>query len=215
MILFSTAVQVILAETGRIDIVVNNAGMGYGGAVEDTSLAEAKATMEVNFYGVMRVCKAVLPEMRSQGQGLIVNISSIGGLVGLPFVALYSASKYAVEGMTQALRLEVKPFGIRVVLINPGDIATGFTKNRRLCQGVGPISAYNAQFQRTLAIIERNEIQGSSPELVANTLLRVVRRKSPKMRYIAGNLFERLAVVLRRWLPEGVFSWAISKYYGM
>jgi NAD(P)-dependent dehydrogenase (short-subunit alcohol dehydrogenase family) len=209
------AIQKLLDKEGRIDIVVNNAGIGYGGAVEDTSLDEAKATLETNFFGVLRVCHAVLPVMRSQGKGLIVNMSSIGGLVGLPYVALYSASKYAVEGMTQALRLEVNPFGINVVLINPGDTATDFTQNRRLCQQSGEGSAYYEQFQRTLAIIEKNEIEGSSPERVAKVLLRVVSSAKPKRRYIAGNLFERLAVILRRYLPESVFEWGIAKYYSM
>ncbi|TFG73451.1 MAG: SDR family NAD(P)-dependent oxidoreductase [Anaerolineales bacterium] len=211
----ASAVRQILDETGCIDIVVNNAGMGYGGAVEDTSLAEAKDTIETNFFGVLRVCKAVLPAMRAQGAGRIINVSSIAGMIGCPFVSLYSASKYAMEGMTDALRMEVTPYGIKVILINPGDIATGFTKNRRLCQEAGYTSAYSDQFQRTLAIIEKNEIQGSSPDMVAKVLLKAVSSQSPKRRYIAGTLVERVAVMLRRWLPEGVFSWAVSKYYGM
>ena len=209
------AVQMVLEETGRIDVVVNNAGIGYGGSVEDTSLEEAKITMETNFYGPMRVCKAVLPVMRSQGKGLIVNISSLGGLIGLPYVGLYSASKFALEGMTEALRLEVKPFGIHVVVIDPGDIATGFTKNRRLCEATGATSAYNTQFQRTLKIIERNEIEGSSPDIVVKTLLRVLRSRSPKHRYIAATFIEKLAVVLSKILPEKIFAWAFSKYYDM
>lgn len=210
-----SAVQRILDETGRIDIVVNNAGMGYGGAVEDTSLAEARDTLEINFLGVLCVCRAVLPVMRSQGKGLIVNMSSIGGMIGLPFQGLYSASKFAVEGMTEALRMEVKPFGIRVVLINPGDIATAFTKNRRQCQFSDEASAYHTQYQRTIAIIEKNETGGSNPELVARTLLKVVRSTSAKPRYIAGTMVERLAVVLHRLLPASVFQWAVSKYYGL
>ncbi len=209
------AVQRILDETGRIDIVVNNAGMGYGGAVEDTSLEEARDTLETNFLGVLRVCKTVLPAMRAQGSGRIINVSSIAGMIGCPFVALYSASKYAVEGMTDALRMEVAPYGIKVILINPGDIATGFTKNRRICQASGPGSTYSEQFQRTLAIIEKNEIHGSSPDMVARVLLKAVSSQSPKRRYIAGTLVEKVAVILRRWLPEGYFSWLVSKYYGM
>jgi NAD(P)-dependent dehydrogenase (short-subunit alcohol dehydrogenase family) len=211
----NNAVQRILEETGRIDIVVNNAGIGYGGAIEDTSLAEAKATLETNFFGVLNVCRAVLPSMRSLGGGLIVNISSIGGLVGLPFQGLYSASKFAVEGMTEALRLELKSFGVKVVLINPGDIATSFTQNRRICRDSVNASVYDAQFQRALNIIEQNETSGSTPELVAKTLLKIVRSTSPNPRYVAGTLIERLAVLLRRILPAVWFEWVLAKYYGM
>ncbi|MGD1994460.1 MAG: SDR family oxidoreductase, partial [Anaerolineae bacterium] len=112
---------------GHIDVVVNNAGFGVAGAVEDTTLAEARAQMETNFFGVVRVCRAVLPRMRERGAGLIVNVSSLGGVIALPFQAFYSASKFAVEGFTEALRMEVKPFGVQVVLIQPGDLSTGFT----------------------------------------------------------------------------------------
>ena len=186
-----------------------------GGAVEDTSLVEAKATLETYFFSALRVCRAVLPTMRAQGEGLIINVSSIGGMVGLPFQGLYSASKYALEGMTQALRVEVKPFGIHVVLINPGDTATSYTKNRRICQDSGENSAYAVQFRKSLKIIEKNEIEGSSPERVAKTLLRIVSSTNPKPRYIAGTIIEQLAVALQRWLPEGVFERAIALYYGM
>jgi NAD(P)-dependent dehydrogenase (short-subunit alcohol dehydrogenase family) len=210
-----SAIQQVLDVEGRLDIVVNNAGMGYGGAVEDTSLKEARTTIETNFLGVLRVCRAVLPAMRAQGKGLIVNISSIGGLVGLPFQGLYSASKYALEGMTKALRAEVKSFGIRVVLINPGDLATSFTKNRRLCQASRSNSVYARQFKRTLAIIEKNENGGSSPDIVAKTLLKAVSSPRPKPRYVIGNPFERLVVWLLPWFPESVFEWGVSQYYGM
>jgi NAD(P)-dependent dehydrogenase (short-subunit alcohol dehydrogenase family) len=210
-----SAIQQLLDAEGRLDVVVNNAGMGYGGAVEDTSLKEAKTTIETNFLGVLRVCRAVLPTMRAQSKGLIINISSIGGMVGLPFQGLYSASKYALEGMTKALRAEVKPFGIRVVLINPGDLATSFTKNRRMCQESRSNSVYAKQFKHTLAIIEKNENEGSSPDIVAKTLLKVVRSSRPRPRYIIGNPFERLVVWLLPWLPESVFEWGVSQYYGM
>jgi len=115
-------VGAVLADAGRIDAAVNCAGFGIAGAVEDTSTEEAKAQLETNFFGTLRVCRAVLPIMREQGSGAIVNISSIAGLIGIPYQAMYSASKFAIEGMTEALRLEVKPFGIRVCLIEPGDL---------------------------------------------------------------------------------------------
>src|SRR6266498_4866639 len=110
------AVQRVFEHAGRIDVVINAAGFGIVGAVEDTAIAEAKTQFETNFFGVVRVCKAVLPVMREQGSGLIINISSIAGLVSLPFQAFYSASKFALEGMTEGLRMEVAPFGVRIVL---------------------------------------------------------------------------------------------------
>lgn len=209
------AIQHVIDEVGHIDILVNNAGIGYGGALEDTSSEEAQTTLETNFFGVLNVCRAVLPSMRSMGSGLIVNISSVGGLIGLPFQGLYSASKFALEGMTETLRLEVRRFGIRVVLINPGDLATPFTSNRRICQAANESSVYDKQFQRTLAIIEKNETGGSSPELVAKTLLKVVSSASPKPRYIAGTFIEKVAVAAKQYVPTVIFDLAISLYYGM
>ncbi len=125
------AVSTILAREGRIDILVNNAGIAIAGAVEDTSVEEARDQFDVNFFGVLRVCRAVLPAMREQGAGYIVNIGSIGGLIAIPFQGFYSASKFALEGLSESLRLEVRQFGVHVVLIEPGDHRTGLTDNRR------------------------------------------------------------------------------------
>jgi NAD(P)-dependent dehydrogenase (short-subunit alcohol dehydrogenase family) len=137
------AVSLVLESEGRIDAVVNNAGFGLAGAVESTSIAEAREQFETNFFGTMRVCRAVLPAMRRQGHGHILNVSSVAGQIGIPFQGIYSATKFAVEGLTEALRLEVAPFGIRVVLIEPGDFHTGFTANRR--RTVGGDAAVYAQ----------------------------------------------------------------------
>ena len=108
-------VAAVLEREGRLDIVVNNAGMGIAGPVEDTSIEQAKPQFEVNFFGAFRVCRAVLPAMRRQGSGYIVNIGSIGGVLAIPYQSMYSASKFALEGLSEALRMEVRPFGIRVV----------------------------------------------------------------------------------------------------
>ena len=124
------AVATVLDREGRLDIVVNNAGMGIAGPVENTSIEQAKWQLEVNFFGAFRVCRAALPAMRKQGSGYIVNIGSIGGLIAIPYQAMYSASKFALEGMSEALRMEVRPFGVRVVIIEPGDHKTGITQNR-------------------------------------------------------------------------------------
>ncbi len=125
------AVGIVFACEGRIDAVVNNAGFGIAGAAERTTLEEAHEQFETNFFGTVRVCRAVLPVMRQQGSGRVINVSSIAGRVAVPFQAFYSASKFAVEGYTTALRMEVAPFGIQVVLIAPGDFKTGFTAARK------------------------------------------------------------------------------------
>ena len=208
-------IEGILAEEGRLDVVVNNAGFGYGGAVEDSSVAEAKQLFETNFFGVLRVCHAVLPHMRERGQGLIVNMSSIGGLMGLPFQGIYSASKFALEGLTASLRMEAKSFGIHVVLIEPGDIRTSFTANRRPTLATREYTPYREQYEKALARIEADEQGGPNPDLVARTLVRIMRQRTPKPRYVVGPFYEKVAVWAGRVLPGILFEWLIMKYYGL
>lgn len=207
------AVDFIVRETGWLDVVVNNAGFGIAGAVEDTSIDEAKSQLETNFFGVLRVCRAALPVMRAQGEGLIVNISSLGGLIPLPFQALYSASKFAVEGLTEALRLEVRPFGIHVTLIEPGDMHTGFTDQRVRVAAWGPGSAYAPYAERVLQIAETDERNGGTPEMVAALLERILRSPNPAPRYQVGPAFQRMAAALKGILPDRLFEWALAKYY--
>ncbi len=126
----ASAVRTVLLHESRIDILINNAGFGIAGAIEDTSVEEAKRQLDVNLLGALRLTTAVLPTMRAQQSGYILNISSIGGLIAIPFQGLYSASKFALEGLTESLRLEVRSLGVRVVLIEPGDHRSAFTENR-------------------------------------------------------------------------------------
>jgi NAD(P)-dependent dehydrogenase (short-subunit alcohol dehydrogenase family) len=212
-------VDSILEAAGHLDVVVNNAGFGYGGAVEDTSLAEAKALFETNFNGVLRVCRAVLPHMRARRHGLIVNVSSIGGVMGLPFQGLYSASKFALEGLSASLRMEVKPFDIHVVVLEPGDIRTSFTANRRTVRAavnetLGP-SAYRERYAAALSRIEADEQGGPSPDVVARTLTRIVNSRVPRPRYVVGPFYERVAAWASRALPAELFEWLLMKYYGV
>ena len=139
------AVAAVLEREGRLDIVVNNAGMGIAGPVENTSIEQAKRQLEVNFFGAFRVCRAVLPALRSQRSGYIVNIGSIGGLIAIPYQAMYSASKFALEGLSESLRMEVRPFGIKVVIIEPGDHKTAITENRT--EMSGGTDAYSQSFR--------------------------------------------------------------------
>ncbi len=151
------AVAQVVARAGRLDAVVANAGWGLAGAVEDTTAAEAWAQLDTNVLGVHRLCRAALPRFRAQGHGRIVIVGSLAGRVAIPFQAFYSASKFALLGYARALRLEVKPLGVQVCLVEPGDYATGFTAARRLASGGGPGSAYQARLREALEVMERDE----------------------------------------------------------
>lgn len=203
----------VLAEAGRLDVVVNNAGYALAGAVEDTSIEEAQAQFNTNFFGVLRVTRAVLPAMRRQGAGLIVNIGSIGGTLGLPFQGLYSASKAALEELTEALNYEVRPFGIRVALIRPGDHHTNGTANRRRAARSLGQSVYRAQFERTLQTVEQGELAAPAPHAIARTLERIIATPRPRLYYTVGSPIEQAAIWARPFVPGRLFRFVVRKYY--
>ena len=207
------AVKLIVAREGRIDVVVNCAGYALAGAVEETQSDEALAQMETNFFGVLRVCRAVLPIMRQQAGGYVVNISSVGGLIGVPFHGLYSASKFAVEGLSETLRMEVQPFGIKVVLIEPGDFRTGFTANRRMTRATPAGAVYAERSARAIAVMEADEKKGNSPEQVALLLEKIITTPAPRLRYMVGPPVEMFAVWLKKVLPAAWFERGVMKYY--
>jgi NAD(P)-dependent dehydrogenase (short-subunit alcohol dehydrogenase family) len=208
-------VATVSARAGRLDAVVNNAGFGFGGSVEDTSIAEAQEMFDTNLFGTLCVCRAVLPHLRERRAGTIVNISSLAGLIGQPFVGIYCATKFAMEGATEALRMKVRPFGIHVVLIEPADTRAGFTANRRRTQASQAASPYADNMQRALAVIEHDEHTGCSPEAVARVLGRILRSRSPRLRYPVASTFQRFAVVLRKFMPGGLFERMLTQYYRM
>jgi short-subunit dehydrogenase len=207
------AVETIVAREGRLDILVNNAGFGIAGAIEDTSIDEAREQFEVNCFGVLRVCRAVLPVMRKQKSGYIVNIGSIGGLIAIPFQGFYSASKFALEGFSESLRLEVRPFGIHVVLLEPGDHRTGFTQNRRSTRGSAEGSVYRDRFERAVARMAADEQTGPSPEGIAELLHRVLKNPNPRLRYTAGPPAQRAAVWIKRTMPYALMEKIMHDYY--
>ncbi len=207
------AVDLVLAREGRIDVVVNNAGWGIAGSVEDTSIAEAQEQLDTNFFGVLRVCQAVLPTLRRQGSGTLVNISSMGGLVAIPFQGLYSASKFAVEGMTESLRMELRPYGVKVAMIEPGDFRTGFTAERRMAAAAaeGP---YKQALCTAVTVMEKDEQGGATPEAIAWRLEKIINARDPKLRHLVGPLAQRFAVgVLKKLLPQRWFERMIAGYY--
>jgi NAD(P)-dependent dehydrogenase (short-subunit alcohol dehydrogenase family) len=207
------AIACILKREGRIDVVVNNAGIAIAGAIEDTSIEEAREQFETNFFGVLRVCRRVLPAMREQQSGCIVNIGSIGGLVAIPYQGLYSASKFALEGLSESLRLEARRFGIRVVLIEPGDHRTALTQNRRSTTDSQTNLAYRDRFDRAIATMAADEQQGTEPEAVARLLYRIINRSRPRLRYTVGPIPERAAVWLKRLMPYAIVEKVMDSYY--
>jgi len=209
-------VDTILEEKGRIDVLINNAGMHTGGPIETLLTEYIKMQMETNFTGFVHLTREILPVMRKQCGGTIINIGSIGGLMGLPFQGYYSAAKFAMEGFSEALRMEVKQFGIKVVVVNPGDFHTNNTANRRSFLAVsGENDAYSAQFEKTISVIEKDEINGWNPEILAKKIARIVDCKNPRQRYVVASFEQKLAVVLKKILPGKIFRKILEGHYGI
>ena len=206
----ATAVEQITAENGQVDILVNCAGNGISGAVEFTELKDAKAQCEVNFFGMVNMIKAVLPVMRKQGYGRIVNISSVAAVAHIPFQTYYSASKAAIESYTCCLANEVKPFGISVTCVQPGDIATGFTNARRK-SAVGD-DIYNGRISRSVAGMEKDEQNGMRPETAGKYIAKIALRKYVKPIYTLGMGYKRLSV-LCKILPCRLRNWIVGLLY--
>ncbi|MDD6050935.1 MAG: SDR family NAD(P)-dependent oxidoreductase [Clostridiales bacterium] len=189
------AVAQILAEAGRIDVVVNCAGSGISGAVEFTPLAQARAQLDVNFFGTVNVNRAVLPSMRNQGSGRIVNISSVAAVAHIPFQAFYSASKAAVSSYSCALDNEVSPYGIRVTAIELGDICTGFTQARqKIVQGD---SEYGGRITRSVRQMEQDEQNGMNPDVIGAAITRIAAKKRCKPVCVVGTTYKLLSYLCR------------------
>jgi NAD(P)-dependent dehydrogenase (short-subunit alcohol dehydrogenase family) len=199
----AACVDAVLSRAGRLDVLINNAGYELAGAAEELSLEEAKAQFETNFFGVVRMVKAVLPFMRQQQYGQIINVSSLSGLTAIPFLGLYSASKFALEGYTEALRHEVKPFNIRVSLIEPAFLKTPMMNNRQVA--AERMREYDLWRQRALNAIRAYEEKAPGPELVAETVLEIIAHERPRLRYVVGRQAKSITR-LRRLLPEGVYE---------
>ena len=203
------AVAEVLRQAGRIDLLVNNAGIGLLGAAEESSSAQAQALFDVNVFGVTRVTNAVLPAMRAQGQGRIINISSILGLIPSPFNALYSSTKHAVEGYSESLDHEVRTQGIRVVLVEPGVTKTAFEEN--IVRPDRPLSLYNAVRSRLETLMRKIIEAGDPPEVVAAAVLKAATVATPKRRYTAGKQAAQIRFV-RRFLPEAMVDKNLRKF---
>ena len=206
------AVKHIIDTDGRIDVLINNAGISLVSPLEETPLATMQAVMDVNLYGVLRVCQAVIPTMRQQKNGLIINISSIGGLMGLPFRGAYSASKFALEGATESLSMEMKPFGISVCMVEPGDFKTRIAQNR-LRVDLADNSPYGHISTMVEEVANMQMEKAASPELLGPAIYSIVRKEKPKLRYRVGSFMEKLSVLLKKVLPGRLFEKIILGYY--
>src|SRR4029077_11333525 len=206
-------VRQVYEQSRRIDVVINCAGYGIAGAVEETSPQEAMEQFDTNFFGVHRVCRAVLPLLRQQRDGVVINISSLAGLLSVPFQAFYSASKFAMEGMTEALRMEVRPFGIRVALIEPGDFKTDFPANRRNSADSQQSNVYRESLERCVGVMREEEKNGKVSLPVARLVERIINDPSPRLRYTVGPFGERLGPKLKSILPYRVYEYLFMKHY--
>lgn len=206
-------VNIIIEEQGRLDVVINNAGMGIGGSLEMATSEEIELQMGTNFHGCVNVCQTVLPIMREQGGGQIINLSSIGGIMGLPYQGFYSASKFAIEGFTEALAAEVKGFNIKVSMIEPGDFATNFTARRKNSELTAKSKAYSESFARSLSLIEKEENGGLKPTVLAKKIVKIIESRQPRLRYVVANFEQKLSVLLKRILPGNWFVNILRNYY--
>lgn len=206
------AVKQVLDTEGEIGIVINNAGMGIAGSVEDTSHEEALMQFNVNFFGMHRVIREVLPSMRKCGRGLIINISSVGAVFPIPFQSMYVASKAAVEGMSGSLRNELRPFGIKVALVEPGDTKTGFTASRVFVKAGDDSSPYSKYSKKSIAIMEKDESKGPQPVVVARVIEKIINRRNPPV-CVAVGLNYKILVFLKRLVPKSLESYIVSKMY--
>ena len=211
----AAGVDGVSQQHGRLDAVVAAAGWGVAGAAEFTSIRAAKAQFETNFWGCVRVVQAALPHMRAQRSGRIVLISSIGGVIGIPFQAYYSASKFALEGFAESLGYEIAPFGVTVTLVQPGNIKTDFTASRQTDDAADGDQVYAAAMKRAVEVMERDEANGAPAQQVAAVVQRMLETTRPPRRVSVGKPGERAGLVAKRVLPFRVFEAAAKGSLGV
>ncbi len=202
----------VLADAGRIDVLVNNAGYVLSSLIEEATTQEAQAQFDTNFFGIVRMTKAVLPAMRRQRDGTIINVGSLAGLVGVPGEGFYSATKFAIEGYSESLRYEVERFGIRVCIVEPSYFRTGIADAK--VHGSDRIEDYHGLRDRIAAVFDDGARRGDDPQLVADRIARIVECPRPRLRYRVGR-DARLIAPLRNVLPERMMAWGTRKWFGL
>jgi short-subunit dehydrogenase len=204
----TAAVGQVIQRFGRIDVLVNNAGVGSTGAAEDSSVAQDQDAFNINVFGTIRMIKAVLPHMRAQRSGRIINVSSVVGFIPLPYMAIYAASKHAIEGYSWSLDHEVREYGVRVLLVEPPWTKTGFDANS--VQPDNPLPVYDERRKVAQQVIADGVNHGEDPATVADAIVAAATDKKPKLRYPAGSR-ARLVSKLRRFMPESAFDQQMRK----
>ena len=208
----ASAIEQVIAREGRLDVLINNAGVGITGPVEETPHDEMLKAFETNFQGPIRMMKAVLSHMREQGSGLIINITSIAGYMGLPFRGVYSASKGALEIITEAMRMETREFGVSITNLAPGDFATNIASGRYHAP-VLEDSPYRSTYGNSLELMNDHVASGQDPIHVARKTYKIIRSKNPKVHYRVGTPLQKLSVVLKKILPDKVYEGMLRKHY--
>ncbi len=208
------AVNQLLQQEDKIDILINNAGLGIIGALEEVPDEMIDRVFDTNVLGVLRTCRAVLPAMRKQNNGLIINVGSIAGRMGLPFRGIYSASKAAVEILTETLSIELKPFGIRACSVLPGDVRTNINSNRLVAKPL-PSSPYRQLVAHMNTIVNHEVSTAEDPIYIAKIIEKAINSSTPQIHYIAGPFLQRFSLWLKRFLPSRFFEYLLRGNYGL
>lgn len=206
------AVTDMIEKEGRLDVLINNAGVGITGPVEETPHEEILSAFDTNFNGPLHVIKAVLPQMRGQKSGLIINITSLAGYMGLPYRGIYSATKSALEIITETLRMEVKDFGVHIANLAPGDFATNIAAGR-YHSPLTEDSPYKESYGATLQQINEDVDKGENPIMVAKSVLAIINTKHPKVHYKVGTFTQKISPILKALLPDKVFEKMLLNHY--
>ncbi len=214
LVSIENAITYILSKEKTIDVLVNNAGMGITGPIEDTPTDEMRKVFNTNFFGAIDVAKAVLPQMRLQNSGLIINVTSIAGYMGLPFRGIYSATKGALELVTETLRMEVKQFGVKVVNVAPGDFATNIAAGRYHTP-VFEDSPYKEIYQQNLDTMDAHVNNGGNPMDMAKQIYQIIENPNPKIHYKVGSFLQKFSIVLKRILPDKWYEKMLMNHYGI
>ena len=207
-------VETIIEKEGRIDILINNAGSGITGPIEETPTNEMRKAFATNFFGTIDVIKAVLPQMRKQKSGMIINVTSIAGYMGLPFRGIYSASKSALERVTESIRMEVKKFGIEITNIAPGDFNTNIAAGRYHTP-VFEKSPYKKVYQKNLDLMDGFLRSIGDPIEKAKKIYNIIKKSNPKIHYKVGSFLEEISIILKQILPNKIYEKMVMNYYKM
>ncbi|UMB54852.1 SDR family oxidoreductase [Lutibacter sp. A64] len=210
----TTAVTEVITKEGKLDVLINNAGMGITGPIEETPTDEMRKVFNTNLFGAIDVMKAVLPQMRTQKRGLIINVTSIAGYMGLPYRGIYSATKGALEIVTEAIRMEVKTFGIQVTNVAPGDFATNIASGRYHTP-VFENSPYKKSYKENLDLMDAHVDSGGDPLEMATAIYKIIKTPKPRIHYKVGDFLQKFSIVLKRILPDKMYEKMLMNHYNL